>query len=126
MIIAKGGRNSALTSLAGYLRYKGFSDQQMVPALKELNLASCHPPLSATELARIAFSIDKYPTDHEEAFGNLADVVEQKPKWLAYPYWVRGAVNVIEGNPGDGKSTFVVAIASAVSKRAQLPFVDEL
>jgi AAA domain-containing protein/bifunctional DNA primase/polymerase-like protein/primase-like protein len=126
LTIEKGGRNSTLTSFAGWLRYKGLGDNQLLRVLKELNAAVCSPPIIESELANIARSIGKYPTDHEEAFGNLADVVEQELRWLAYPYWVRGAVNVIEGNPGDGKSTFVVAIASAVSKRAQLPFVDKL
>ena len=126
LTIERGERNSALTSFAGWLRYKGLSDGQMLRVLKELNAAVCSPPIVEGELASITRSIGKYPTDHEEAFGNLADVKEEKLKWLAHPYWVRGAVNVIEGNPGDGKSTFVVALASAVSKRAQLPFVDEL
>ena len=33
---------------------------------------------------------------------------------------------MIEGNPGDGKSTFVVALAAAVSAGAQLPFLERL
>jgi hypothetical protein len=126
LIIAKGGRNSALTSLAGYLRYRGFADDQMLRVLNEMNAVACNPPLAETELATIARSIGKYPTDHEEAFGNLAEVVEKDLRWLAYPYFVRGAVNIIEGNPGDGKSTFVVALAAAVSARKSLPFVDAL
>jgi hypothetical protein len=126
LVIAKGARNSALTSFAGHLRYKGLSDQQMLCVLTELNAVTCQPPLGNVEVTNIARSVGKYTTDHEDAFGNLADVVVQKLKWLAYPYFVRGAVNVIEGNPGDGKSTFGVALASAVSKRGPLPWVDNL
>ena len=74
LIIAEGSRNTALASLAGYLRYKGFSDQQMLPALKELNSAACHPPLADVEPTHIARSISKHSTDHEEAFGNLSIV----------------------------------------------------
>jgi hypothetical protein len=94
--------------------------------LETLNGAICDPPLDDREVGHICRSIGKYASDHEEAFGDLADVVEQKVEWLAYPYFVRGAVNVIEGNPGDGKSTFVVALAAAVSSGSPLPWLDEL
>jgi hypothetical protein len=126
LIIAKGGRNSALTSFAGWLRYKGFSDHQMLRVLTEMNAAACQPPLANAELANISRSIGKYQSDHEAAFGNLADVVEQELEWLVYPYFVRGAVNVIEGNPGDGKSTFVVALAAAVSSGLPPKFFRDL
>jgi AAA domain len=102
------------------------ADAQLKRVLERINGAVCEPPLDDAEVAHICRSIGKYPTDHEEAFGDLADVVEQELKWLAYPYLVWGAVNVIEGNPGDGKSTFVVALAAAVSSRSRLPWLNEL
>jgi AAA domain-containing protein/bifunctional DNA primase/polymerase-like protein/primase-like protein len=126
LLVSKGNRNTTLTSFAGYLRYRGLADAQLKRVLETLNGAVCDPPLNHVEVANICRSIGKYPTDHKEAFGDLANVVEQELKWLAYPYFVRGAVNVIEGNPGDGKSTFVVALAAAVSSRSQLPWLDEL
>jgi DNA-binding XRE family transcriptional regulator len=120
LVLSQGSRNSTLTSFAGYFRYKGFAEDQIRPVLDELNRAVCEPPLRTNEVTHICRSIGKYPTDHEDAFGDLADVVEQELKWLTHPYFVRGAVNVIEGNPGDGKSTFVVALAAAVSSRVGL------
>jgi RecA-family ATPase len=109
-------------SFAGYLRYRGFADAQLQRVLESINGAVCDPPLDNAEVVNICRSIGKYPTHHEDAFGDLADVVEQELKWLAYPYFV----NVIEGNPGDGKSTFVVALAAAVSSNSQLPWLKQL
>jgi Bifunctional DNA primase/polymerase, N-terminal/AAA domain/Primase C terminal 1 (PriCT-1) len=126
LLVSKGNRNTTLTSFAGYLRYRGLADAQLKRVLETLNGAICDPPIDNRELEQICRSIGRYPTDHEEAFGDLADVVEQEIKWLAHPYFVRGAVNVIEGNPGDGKSTFVVALAAAASSHSELPWVNDL
>jgi hypothetical protein len=94
--------------------------------LESINGEVCEPPLEDAEVGQICQSIGRYPTDHEGAFGDLAKVIEQEIAWLARPYFVRGAVNVIEGNPGDGKSTFVVALAAAVSSHSQLPWLAHL
>ena len=45
---------------------------------------------------------------YEEAFGWLGDVEESEPKFLAYPYIVKGALTVLDGNMGQGKSTFTM------------------
>jgi RecA-family ATPase len=126
LLAVEGSRNSTLTSFAGYFRSRGLGDKQIRRMVDRVNEVICNPPLEDTEVAGICRSIAKYSTDHEKAFGNLDEVEERDLEWLAYPYFVRGAVNIIEGNPGDGKSTFVVALASAVTKGARLPFVDDL
>jgi hypothetical protein len=94
--------------------------------MTQINAVACKPPLGNAELANISRSIGNYASDHEEAFGDLDEVIEQDLEWLAYPYFVRGAVNVIEGNPGDGKSTFVVALAAAVSSGSSFKFFGGL
>ena len=41
--------------------------------------------------------------------------------WLWYPYIPYGKITVIQGDPGDGKTTAVLAIAAAVTTGATLP-----
>ncbi|WP_417819072.1 AAA family ATPase [Tritonibacter scottomollicae] len=43
-----------------------------------------------------------------------------------YPYVVKGALTVLDGNMGQGKSTFTCAIAAAVTTGKPPPFVDEI
>ena len=42
-------------------------------------------------------------------------------EWLWYPYIPYGKITVIQGDPGDGKTTVVLAIAAAVTTGAALP-----
>lgn len=46
-------------------------------------------------------------------------------KWLWYPYIPFGKVTLLQGNPGDGKSKFMLSLASLLSKGDTLPFTDE-
>jgi archaellum biogenesis ATPase FlaH len=41
--------------------------------------------------------------------------------WLWYPYIPYGKITVIQGDPGDGKTTVVLAIAAALTTGAALP-----
>lgn len=59
--IAQGGRNIALTSLAGTLHSRGVSGQALSAALHAANTARCKPPLPAAEIDAIARSVSRYP-----------------------------------------------------------------
>jgi len=41
--------------------------------------------------------------------------------WLWYPYIPFGKITVIQGDPGDGKTTAVLAIAAALTTGSLLP-----
>lgn len=121
-----GGRNNELTKIAGSLRFRGLGETAIAAALRAINGAACSPPLDGDEVDRIAGSVSKYEANHEEAFGWLDDVEESEPQFLAYPYIVKGAITVLDGNMGQGKSTFTCAIAAAVTTGEPPPFVDEI
>lgn len=59
-VIAEGGRNSSLTSIAGNLRRKGLSEEETLTLLLEKNNSLCKPPLSEAEVKAIVQSISKY------------------------------------------------------------------
>ena len=51
----------------------------------------------------------------------MSEVAVEEIKWLWYPYIPYGKITVIQGDPGDGKTTTVLAIAAAVTKGLPLP-----
>lgn len=125
-VFKTGGRNSELTKIAGSLRFRGLSETAIAGALQAINTHACTPPLDADEVDRIASSIGRYESASEAAFGWLDDVEESEPQFLAYPYIVKGALTVLDGNMGQGKSTFTCAIAAAVTTGKPPPFVKEI
>jgi len=51
----------------------------------------------------------------------MNEVEATEINWLWYPYIPFGKITVIQGDPGDGKTTVVLAIAAAVTTGAALP-----
>jgi len=48
----------------------------------------------------------------------MNEVEATEISWLWYPYIPYGKITVIQGDPGDGKTTVVLAIAAAVTTEA--------
>ncbi len=46
-------------------------------------------------------------------------------EWLWYPYIPYGKITIIQGDPGDGKSTFALNLASIVSNGYEIPFTGK-
>ena len=60
--IGEGGRNDALTRVAGALKRRGVDGDDLADALARINRARCSPPLPDAEVLAIARSVDRYPT----------------------------------------------------------------
>lgn len=54
----------------------------------------------------------------------MAEIEEQEVKWLWYPYIPFGKITIIHGDPGEGKTTFALRLASACSTGTPLPGMD--
>jgi DNA-binding transcriptional ArsR family regulator len=59
--IPEGRRNEALTSLAGTMRWRGMTQEEIQAALAAVNARRCAPPLAETEVGAIAASVGRYP-----------------------------------------------------------------
>jgi hypothetical protein len=70
--IREGGRNVALTSVAGSLRNRGLDADIICRVLLEVNRFKCEPPLSEAEVIRISRSISKYPAGPLRYIGSSA------------------------------------------------------
>lgn len=47
---------------------------------------------------------------------HMEEVVSKEVSWLWYPYIPYGKITVIEGDPGEGKTTLVLKLAAMLSK----------
>ncbi|MFI3255096.1 MAG: AAA family ATPase [Eubacteriales bacterium] len=52
---------------------------------------------------------------------NLGDVPVQEVDWLWYPYIPYKKLSIIQGDPGEGKTTFILALISLLTKGEPLP-----
>jgi len=50
------------------------------------------------------------------------DVRSKKVKWLWYPYIPYGKITLIQGDPGDGKTSFILNLIARMSNGDTLPF----
>ena len=56
---------------------------------------------------------------------HMEDVVSKEVEWLWYPYIPYGKITIIEGDPGEGKTTLVLKLAAALSRGLSLPCDDD-
>lgn len=56
---------------------------------------------------------------------NMADVETKKVEFLWYPYIPYGKLTIIQGDPGEGKTTAVLQIAALLTKGEKLPEDDQ-
>lgn len=126
-----GQRNAELTSHAGKLRRNGADESTIAAALAALNKTVCDPPLDDTEVRAIAASVARYEphavplrvaaTPPPIVVTNLATVKVARVDWLWRAWLPRGAVTVLEGDPGLGKSTIAIDIAARLTRGAPMP-----
>lgn len=50
-----------------------------------------------------------------------SDITEKAVEWLWYPYIPYGKITLLQGDPGDGKSTFMLHVAASITTGSQLP-----
>ena len=52
---------------------------------------------------------------------NMEDVEATEVKWLWYPYIPYGKITIIQGDPGEGKTTLVLNLAAKLTRGEKLP-----
>ena len=53
-----------------------------------------------------------------------SEIDPKSVEWLWYPFIPYGKVTLVQGDPGDGKSTFLLTIAAMLTKGDPLPFTE--
>lgn len=54
-----------------------------------------------------------------------SDITPKEVQWLWYPYIPFGKITLLQGDPGDGKSKFMLALSALLSNGGTLPFADD-
>ena len=55
-----------------------------------------------------------------------SEITPKKVQWLWYPYIPFGKITLLQGDPGDGKSKFMLSLSALLSKGEALPFTDDV
>ena len=51
----------------------------------------------------------------------ISDIPTEEVRWLWYPYFPRGKITIVQGDPGEGKTTFVLALAALLTRGLPMP-----
>ncbi len=123
--IYEGGRNSALTKIAGAMRRPGVGERAILAALRIVNDERCRPPIDDWELEKIARSIARHdPGDPVKASADPLPLITwtQVAAPLPVVRWTLealgiapGAVTIVGGAGGGGKTMALQALILAVA-----------
>lgn len=62
---------------------------------------------------------------HEFSLTYLNTIHSREVKWLWYPYIPYGKITIIQGDPGDGKTTFILSLIAGLTRTGYLPCSKE-
>jgi len=123
--IFEGGRNNALTKIAGAMRRPGVGERAILAALRIVNDDRCKPPLDDWEVEKIARSIARCDagdpvkaSDDPLPLISWVEVAAPLPvvKWTLEALGIApGAVTIIGGAGGGGKTMALQAMLIAVA-----------
>lgn len=120
--IAKGSRNTLLTSLAGKLRRDGLRFGEIEAALRLRNEAVCDPPLPATEIEALVRSVCRYDPAKGSPVPALKTetAVELLARDIAPITWtvsdmIAEGLAILAGRPKTGKSWLGLLLALCVA-----------
>lgn len=121
-----GGRNDAMTAMAGSMRRKGFGAPAITAALLQENAARCRPPLDEPEVRRIAEGVARryQPAAPVKGWGVLgwAELGTQLPNipWLCKELSIApGAPTMVAGYGYSGKTVSLQSLALSVASGRQ-------
>ena len=62
---------------------------------------------------------------HDLKLFSMEEIQAEEVKWLWYPYLPRGKLTIVQGDPGEGKTTFVLAVIAALTCGEALPETEQ-
>ena len=124
--VIEGGRNQYLTSMAGALRRKGLSANEIHAAVGMANKDRCKPPLKDTEVAAIAKSVGRYePSDPLKpltpnslgllTYDQLCERTKEQVEWMIEGLLRQSGLMLLAGRPKVGKSALARNLAICVA-----------
>ena len=72
------------------------------------------------------YGLKEPPQEETVEIIRMSEVDTQTVEWLWEPYIPFGKVTIVQGNPGEGKTTFALRLAAACTTRGTLPGMKPL
>ena len=121
------GGNDACSRLVK-LMPEGLTVNRLLPLYKDWNEVLQHrAEITDGKYLREAIYGLKEPTQEETVeIIRMSEVDTQTVEWLWEPYIPFGKVTIVQGNPGEGKTTFVLRLAAACTTGGTLPGMKPL
>ena len=107
---------------------EGYTVHRLIPLFKDWNEVLQHrAEITAGKYLREAVYGVKEPTQEETVeIIRMSEVDTQTVEWLWEPYIPFGKVTIVQGNPGEGKTTFALRLAAACTTGRTLPNMKPL
>ena len=102
---------------------EGYTVHRLIPLFKDWNEVLQHRAeiTDGKYLREAIYGLKEPPQEETVEIIRMSEVDTQTVEWLWEPYIPFGKVTIVQGNPGEGKTTFALRLAAACTNRKPLP-----
>lgn len=119
--------NDACSRLAELVP-EGLTVHRLIPLFKDWNEVLQHRAeiTDGKYLREAIYGLKEPPQEETVEIIRMSEVDTQTVEWLWKPYIPFGKVTIVQGNPGEGKTTFALRLAAACTTGGTLPGMKPL
>lgn len=102
---------------------EGYTVHRLIPLFKDWNEVLQHRAeiTDGKFLREAIYGLKEPPQEETVEIIRMSEVDTQTVEWLWEPYIPFGKVTIVQGNPGEGKTTFALRLAAACTNRKPFP-----
>ena len=102
---------------------EGYTVHRLIPLFKDWNEVLQHRAeiTDGKYLREAVYGLKGPPQEETVEIIRMSEVDTQTVEWLWEPYIPFGKVTIVQGNPGEGKTTFALRLAAACTNRKPFP-----
>ena len=102
---------------------EGYTVHRLIPLFKDWNEVLQHRAeiTDGKYLREAVYGLKEPPQEETVEIIRMSEVDTQTVEWLWEPYTPFGKVTIVQGNPGEGKTTFALRLAAACTTGGTLP-----
>ena len=102
---------------------EGYTVHRLIPLFKDWNEVLQHRAeiTDGKYLREAVYGLKEPPQEETVEIIRMSEVDTQTVEWLWEPYIPFGKVTIVQGNPGEGKTTFALRLAAACTNRKPFP-----